>query len=167
MGTTTLRADTLRTWASSPKQRTLYPPAPPLLRYVHAIASSCGNWSRRRKPSPAGHGGDERRPAWSTNRSDDPAPTGVGARALLPDFGAYRFARLDRCSRFKRAPAGSVPVQPGSTYNASCFLKNRFSAASSACDRTAADTSRKRSQAMCRMVRSAARERDWAMATGS
>jgi hypothetical protein len=54
-----------------------------------------------------------------------------------------------------------------STYNASCSLKNRFSAESCARDRPAAKTSRTRSQAMRRTVRSAERERDSAIVAGS
>ena len=40
-----------------------------------------------------------------------------------------------------------------STYNASCFLRNRFSAASWACDRTAAETSDSKSPAIRMSVR--------------
>ena len=54
-----------------------------------------------------------------------------------------------------------------STYNASCVLRNKFSAASCAFDRTAVESNRRRSQAMRRMVRSAAPERDLAIVAGS
>ena len=54
-----------------------------------------------------------------------------------------------------------------STYNASCFLRNKFSAASWVLDRTVAETNRRRSQAMRRTVSSAARERDCAMVAES
>ncbi len=47
-----------------------------------------------------------------------------------------------------------------SAYNANCFLRNRFSAATCARDRTAAEANRVTSPMIRRVVRAAARDRD-------
>src|SRR3989442_4255486 len=50
-----------------------------------------------------------------------------------------------------------------SRYNANCLRRNRFSAASCACERNMDEANRRTSAATQRIVRTKTRERDWVM----
>jgi hypothetical protein len=87
----------------------------------------------------------------------------------------FTIVRMRRQSISHDSPTSAIRVASSarrgltwrSAYNASCFLRNRFSAASWPCDRSVVATNCSRSPAIRRTVRTAVQGRDWAMAGGS